>query len=73
MQQKKKWSITLNLNPGAIKFRINNGWDINLGDDGPDGMLEFNGANIAVSTAGNYTVGISLLNGGNWRYTVSRN
>ena len=69
----KKWSITLNLVPGAIKFRINNGWDINLGDYGPDGMLEFNGDNIAVAAAGNYTVSVSILNGGNWRYTVSRN
>lgn len=40
---------------GEIKFRENNKWDKNYGDNGADGTLEDNGANIAV-TAGNYKV-----------------
>jgi hypothetical protein len=40
---------------GEIKFRENNAWDSNLGDDGGDGTLESGGANIAV-TAGNYKI-----------------
>ena len=39
-----------NLIDGEIKFRENNVWDNNLGDDGADGTLEANGANIAVTT-----------------------
>jgi len=69
----QKWSITLPLTAGAIKFRANDGWDINLGDDGPDGMLEMNGSNISVASAGTYTVTLSVNNGGNWRYSVLRN
>lgn len=40
---------------GEIKFRINNDWGNNVGDDGADGTLETNGENIAV-TAGTYTI-----------------
>jgi starch-binding outer membrane protein SusE/F len=36
---------------GEIKFRQNNDWTVNLGDDGGDGTLNGGGANIAV-TAG---------------------
>lgn len=69
----QKWSITLPLTTGAIKFRANDGWDINLGDDGPDGMLELGAANISIASAGTYTVTLSVNNGGNWRYSVVRN
>lgn len=69
----QKWSITLPLTAGAIKFRANDGWDINLGDDGPDGMLELGAANIPIASAGTYTVTLSVNNGGNWRYSVIRN
>jgi hypothetical protein len=54
------WKITLALVAGDIKFRANDAWDINYGDNGPDGKLELNGANIAVSAAGNYTVTLNL-------------
>jgi hypothetical protein len=40
---------------GDIKFRQNNAWDMNLGDNGADGTLEKDGANIAV-TAGTYKI-----------------
>ncbi len=40
---------------GEIKIRYNNDWGLNYGDDGADGSLEENGANIAV-TAGHYKV-----------------
>lgn len=43
------------LKDGEIKFRENNAWDNNYGDDGADGTLEANGANIVV-TAGHYKV-----------------
>lgn len=44
---------------GEIKFRENNAWDNNYGDDGADGTLDPGGANIAVS-AGDYKIVINL-------------
>jgi starch-binding outer membrane protein SusE/F len=40
---------------GEIKFRENNDWANNYGDDGGDGTLEAGGANISV-TAGTYKI-----------------
>lgn len=40
---------------GEIKFRANSDWGLNYGDDGADGTLEVNGANILV-TAGTYDI-----------------
>ncbi len=47
------------LNEGEIKFRENNAWDLNYGDDGTDGTLEQNGANIPV-TMGSYKIILNL-------------
>ncbi len=44
---------------GEIKFRVNNEWNTDYGDNGADGTLEPGGANIAV-TAGEYRVKIDL-------------
>ena len=44
---------------GEIKFRENNDWGNNIGDDGADGTLEADGANI-VSTAGHYKIVLDL-------------
>ncbi|MBA6153553.1 SusE domain-containing protein [Gelidibacter maritimus] len=44
---------------GEIKFRENNAWDNNLGDDGADGSLEDGGANIEV-TEGDYKITLNL-------------
>lgn len=46
---------------GEIKFRENNDWANNFGDDGADGTLDAGGANIA-STAGNYKIVLDLNN-----------
>ncbi|NOY94872.1 MAG: SusF/SusE family outer membrane protein [Chlorobi bacterium] len=54
------WILTIDLVAGEIKFRANDGWDLNYGDDGADGKLEANGANIAIATAGNYTITLDL-------------
>lgn len=40
---------------GEIKFRQDNKWDVNMGDNGADGTLEAGGANIVVKQ-GNYKV-----------------
>ena len=70
----KTWTITLDLTAGAIKFRANDGWGINLGDTGGDSSLEYNGDNIPIGAAGNYTVVLSLKGGeGKYTYTVTKN
>lgn len=55
------WKAVVTLADGNIKFRFNNNWDLNYGDDGVDGTLEGGGADIAV-TAGNYLVTLDLVN-----------
>ena len=44
---------------GEIKFRINNEWNVDFGDNGADGTLEAGGENIAV-TAGKYIITLDL-------------
>lgn len=50
----KVFTLTLNLVVGAIKFRANDAWDLNLGGD--INALTSGGANISVTVAGNYTI-----------------
>ncbi len=49
----------VNLIDGEIKFRENNDWALNYGDNGADGTLDNGGANIAV-TAGSYKITMNL-------------
>ena len=53
------WRAVVTLGDGEVKFRFNNDWGVNYGDDGADGTIEANGANIAVS-AGHYLVTMNL-------------
>jgi hypothetical protein len=50
----KVFKVTVNLVVGAIKFRANDAWDLNYGGD--INALTSAGANIAIGTAGNYTI-----------------
>jgi hypothetical protein len=54
------WSAVLELKAGEIKFRANDGWDLNYGDDGANASLEGGGANIAIASAGKYKVTLNL-------------
>lgn len=57
------WIATnVKLSAGEMKFRMNNDWGINYGDDGNDGTLEINGANIRLATAGTYDIEVNLIN-----------
>lgn len=65
----KKWTGTLVLAAESeLKFRANSGWDINMGDDGGDGVLEFGGANLKFG-AGTYKVELNLSNAGYYTYS----
>ena len=55
------WKAVVTLAAGEVKFRFNNDWGLNYGDNGADGSLENGGANIAVN-AGNYLVTLDLNN-----------
>jgi hypothetical protein len=56
----KLWTITLDLTAGSFKFRANNAWDINLGDTGADGILDYGGDNILITQSGTYMISLKL-------------
>ncbi|MEL1252859.1 SusE domain-containing protein [Flavobacterium sp. DGU38] len=66
----KKYSITMNLVVGEIKFRLDDGWTTNYGDNGNDGTLDAGGANIPIPAAGNYTIVADFIAK---KYTVTKN
>lgn len=54
------WTISTNLKEGEVKFRANDDWGLNYGDDGKDALLEAGGANIVIPSAGYYTLKLFL-------------
>lgn len=64
----KVWSVTVNLVPGAFKFRKNHGWTTNYGNNGTAGTL--GGSDISVAVAGNYTITLNLSTNS---YTLVKN
>ncbi len=69
------WTITTNLVGGQeLKFRANNDWAINFGDDSPrDNKPEYGGGNIPIGADGNYTISLDIGIAGNYSYTIRRN
>ena len=67
------WSITRDMPAGKFKFRANDDWGINFGDNGADFKPEYDGADIVISPAGNYTISLDLSAGGNYAYTLKKN
>lgn len=65
------WKLTVTLTAGDIKFRANDGWDINLGDTKADSLLEYGGDNITVA-AGTYDIELILNIGGNYTYKLTK-
>lgn len=47
-EEERGLEASLDLTEGTFKFRANNSWDINLGDNGGNGLLSQDGADIAV-------------------------
>ncbi|HPT32924.1 MAG TPA: RagB/SusD family nutrient uptake outer membrane protein, partial [Prolixibacteraceae bacterium] len=56
----KEWKVVVELSKAKIKFRANDGWDINLGDNGANGTLEYGGNDISVPAAGKYEIKMKL-------------
>lgn len=65
------WTITLDLSPGEIKFRANDGWDLNLGDNDGNALLQYGGANIAIPASGNYRITL-YLDGADYTYSIEQ-
>ena len=67
-------TITAQLGAGAemeFKFRANDAWDINFGDNDGDGSLEYGGNNMSVDEAGMYKITLDLT-GPTPTYTAER-
>jgi hypothetical protein len=65
------WTITVALVGGQeLKFRANDSWSINYGDDGANGVLELDGANIAIAESGTYLVTLDLSKSRAYTYSI---
>ena len=69
----KVWTLTANLTQKEMKFRANNAWDLNLGDTGANGTMEYGGDNIKIPSAGNYTITLDLSSPRNYKYSLTKN
>lgn len=69
----KVWTVTADLTQMEMKFRANDAWDLNLGDTGADGTMEYGGDNIKVPSAGNYTITLDLSSPRNYKYILTKN
>jgi uncharacterized protein involved in high-affinity Fe2+ transport len=67
------WTVTAVLSQKEMKFRANNSWDLNLGDTGANGTMEYGGDNIKVTSAGTYTITLDLSSPRNYKYTLTKN
>lgn len=63
-----QYALYVELAAGEIKFRFDEDWGQNYGDDGADGSLEPGGSNVAVATGGVYFITMDL---DNLTYTIS--
>ena len=66
----KKYSTTMNMVVGEFKFRLDDAWAVNYGDDGNNLSLEAGGSNIPISVAGSYTIVVDFTAK---TYTVTKN
>ncbi|KUJ63280.1 hypothetical protein AR687_03775 [Flavobacteriaceae bacterium CRH] len=66
----KKYSYTGPLQVGEYKFRLDDKWATNYGDDGNNLSLEIGGANIPVTVAGDYTIIVDFTAKA---YTITKN
>jgi hypothetical protein len=66
------YSVTLDMVAGSFKFRANDDWSIDLGDNDADLEMEYGGGDIMLEEGGNYTIEL-LLNRAVYTYTVTRN
>ncbi|MEZ4933301.1 MAG: RagB/SusD family nutrient uptake outer membrane protein [Saprospiraceae bacterium] len=66
------WVIDAGLTEGEIKFRANDDWAINLGDDALDGLLEYGGGNIKIPANGSYRIKLYLDRPNYYTYSIEQ-
>jgi hypothetical protein len=62
------YALYVDLLAGDLKFRYDENWGQNYGDDGADGTLDSGGANITIASPGTYYVTMDL---DNMTYTIT--
>jgi hypothetical protein len=66
------WRVTLHLYAGEYKFRANDAWTINFGDNDRDGKLDLDaGTNMLISAEDDYVVAMTLDPVSGYTYTVT--
>lgn len=71
-ERKGLWSLkNITVKKGEFKFRLNNDWNINYGDNQADTILDLYGENIKID-AGVYNIELDLTDEAMPRYTVSK-
>jgi hypothetical protein len=65
------WTISADLIAGDMKFRANHDWGINLGDNNADALLQQDGKNISIPSAGNYKIKLFLAHP-DYTYSIER-
>jgi hypothetical protein len=68
--QRQMWEITDDFKAGVIKFRANDGWDLNYGSNNADGNLDAGGSDIPLAADGNYTIRMDVAN---LTYQITKN
>jgi hypothetical protein len=69
------WTITTDLVKGSFRFRANGSNTISFGQKATDniGVPSYDGDNICIKTAGNYTIKLQLGLAGNYAYSIVKN
>jgi hypothetical protein len=65
------WTVTMELKKGKIKFRANDGWDIDYGDPNKDAILIQGGTDIVIDQAGIYKIDL-FLGAPDYTYSLER-
>ncbi|MFP4525471.1 MAG: SusE domain-containing protein [Bacteroidales bacterium] len=71
-EEENNWTITIDLEPGELKFRANDDWELDYGDNEGNGTLDEGGDNIEISEAGTYKITLDLSKPP-YRYTLEEN
>ncbi len=68
--EKNALVANLDVQPGPIKFRANDSWDINLGDNGADGILDIGGDDIILAEGGSVEI-LLYLNQPDYTFAIN--
>lgn len=71
--EERVWKLTTDLAAGELKFRLNDDWGVNYGDDEPENnSLNAGGGNIQIPAAGSYEIILDLKDPENPVYSITQ-